>query len=91
MTVGIFCAVNGLGNTAPLTEQPPLLFGSLADIESRIAAAKQRLYAAPSWDEKLEHWRAMVRLMDQRPSPSTSLRKEQSSGECRGNAAGGGR
>lgn len=37
-----------------------------AQLEVAIEAAKQRLCAAPDYDEKLLHWREMVRLIDQR-------------------------
>ena len=40
-----------------------------AQLELAIAYARDCLYAAPTWDEKLVRWREWVRLIDQR-SPS---------------------
>lgn len=102
--VGKACSVEPVGNTTAATQRVASDFRSDADLEAAIEAAKQRLYAATTWNEKLVRWREWVRLIDQRSvhrarflarmeqmqsPPSTSLGKAQATGECRGNAAGG--
>lgn len=80
----------GLGNKAAPTEREPQSFRSEAELEAAIAAAYQRLITAPTWEEKLERWREMVRLLDKRtPPPSTSARLGHPSAECCSDAAGG--
>lgn len=37
-----------------------------SQLEAAISAAKDRMCAAPTREGKLEHWREMVRLIDQR-------------------------
>lgn len=36
------------------------------ELERAISAAHDRLISAPDWNDKLTHWREMVRLIDQR-------------------------
>lgn len=63
---GTFCAVNALGNTPAPTQRPVFQFGSEAELETAIEAAKQRMCEAPARTDKLVHWREMCRLIDQR-------------------------
>jgi hypothetical protein len=73
-------------NSSASTQCAPEPFRSESDLE----AAKQRIYAAPTWKEKLAAWRAWCRLLDQRLSPpSTSPGIAQATGECSRAAAGG--
>lgn len=64
--VGNSCAVNGLGNSSALTQRAAEPFRSETELEAEIRAAYESLCAAPEWDEKLRHWREMVRLIDLR-------------------------
>lgn len=76
--IGKSCAVNSLGNTPAQTKSPPLMFGS-AHLESEIAAAKERMCAAPTRKGKLAAWREMCQLIDQR-SPETVAAMERARG-----------
>ena len=64
--VGEKTAENGCANDTPSMQREPPAFRSEAELEAAIAAAYQRLINAPTWEEKLERWREMVKLIDQR-------------------------
>lgn len=49
-----------------VTQLPAREFRSDAELECAIAAAKDRMCAAPEREQKLTHWREMCRLIDQR-------------------------
>ena len=57
-------AQTGAGNVRP--DDWKICTDSEAELEAAIAAAYQRLINAPTWEEKLERWREMVKLIDQR-------------------------
>ena len=66
---GNFCSSNPTSNTSAQTKCEPHKFSSPlseSQLEAAIEAAKQRMCAAPTRDGKLEHWREMCRLIDQR-------------------------
>lgn len=63
------CAVNALGNTSGSNERPATKFGSPCseeELEAHIEAAKQRMCEAPDRTLKMQYWREMCRLIDQR-------------------------
>lgn len=51
---------------AGFTSMSALLAFADAALEREIEAAKERMCAATTREEKLTHWREMVRLIDQR-------------------------
>lgn len=97
--VGLFLPTN----TAQL-ELRTCCCSAESELEAAIEAAKERMYAATDRQLKLQYWRVMCRLMDQRTPerqqflkrleqmqspPSRSTRIEQASVERRRAAAGG--
>lgn len=64
--VGKSDSVEAVDNTTAGTQRAHEPFRSESQLEAEIEAAKQRMCAAPERDEKLTHWREMVRLIDQR-------------------------
>jgi hypothetical protein len=63
---GNSCPVAASANSPAKTERESGKFGSEQQLERAIEAAKQLLCAAPTREQKLTHWREMVRLIDQR-------------------------
>jgi hypothetical protein len=64
--VGNFCAALDVVNTTASTKQSAREFRSETDLEHAIKAASDRMLAAPDRDAKMQHWREMCRLIDQR-------------------------
>jgi hypothetical protein len=61
-----FFAANNLGNTQAQTQRQAGEFSSEAQIEHAISDAMARMCAAPDRTLKMQYWREMCRLIDQR-------------------------
>lgn len=63
---GNSCAVSGSGDSPAQTERPLPSFRSEEELERHINAALQRMCAAPDRALKMQRWRELCALIDQR-------------------------